>query len=72
MYAIHTYISTMVRNQIPYTGAENTRWLILFQNHFIIIQIDLQLIPLGNIQGAPKLYRKHNSPQFINFTNNTG
>ena len=72
LYAVHTDISAMVGYQIPHAGAKNAGWLVFSQNHFIIIQIDLQLIPFRDVQSAPKLYRKYNSPQFINFSNDTG
>ena len=50
--ALHTHISAPIAYQIAGSAAENTRRFILLQNHFVIIQVDLQFIPDSNIQSA--------------------
>ena len=52
-------------------AAEQASLLILLQDDPISIQIDLQRVSFLNIQGAAKLNRKHNSTQFIYFSNNS-
>lgn len=62
----------MVANQIAGSCAEHARWLILFQDDLIIIQIYLQLILLRNIQSAAKLNRQNDPSQLIYFSNDSG
>jgi hypothetical protein len=69
--ALLTDILSPVGYQSPGTGAENAGRLILLENNPIILHVNFQLIPLGNVQGAAKLYRKHDSSQFIYLSNNT-
>jgi hypothetical protein len=58
--AVHADISALVGNQAAGCGTKNAGGLILFQNHLVIIQVDLQFVPLRNIQCAPQFNGKNN------------
>ena len=70
--ALQAHISATIANQIPGSRAENTRRLVFLQHHFIIIQVNLQFIPNGNIQCAAQFNGQNNPAQFIYFSDNTG
>lgn len=68
----HADISAPVGYQSAGGSAENAGGFIFFQDHFVIIQVDLQFIPFGDIQSSAKLDWKNDPAQLIYFTNNSG
>ena len=52
-------------------GAENTGRLILTQNDLVIFHIDLQFIPLRNIQCTAQFNRKHDPAQIVHLTDDS-
>lgn len=67
----HADISAVVADQAAGRTTENAGRLVFFQDHLIIIQVDLQLITFRNIQGAAQFDGKYDSAQLINFSNDS-
>ena len=65
------FSALMLAHQIPGRCAENTRRFIFFQDYFIIIQINFQFVPYGNIQRTPQFDRQNDSSQLIDLTDNS-
>ena len=54
-------------DQISERTAENTGRLKFLQNNPVVLHIDFQFVPLGNVQGTAQFDGQHNSSQFIHF-----
>ncbi len=70
--ALHAHVSSPIGYQITGGRTEYARRLILLKDHFVVIQIDLKLIPNSNIQSAAQLNRQDDPSQFIYLADNTG
>ena len=66
-----TDIFAMVDRQPVGGAAENAGRFKLLQDDLIVFQIDLQFIPLCNVQRPAKLNGKHDSSQFVHLSNDT-
>lgn len=69
--ALLANIFSAIGNQASGRAAEDAGRLKLLQNDPVILHIDLQFVPFGNIQRTPQFNRQNDSSQIINFTNNT-
>ena len=62
-------ILSAVQDQIPEGSAEHTGRLKFLQNNMVIFHVDLQLIPLRDVQRPAELNGQHDAAQLIHLAN---